>query len=37
MPVILLLEAFDFRLDCANVDAVTAAALLAAQREAQER
>jgi hypothetical protein len=29
-PVILSLEAFDFWLDCANVDAVTAAALLTA-------
>src|SRR5260221_950281 len=33
MPVILPLEAFDFWLDCANVDAVTAAALLTAPRE----
>jgi len=33
MPVILPLEAFDFGLDCANVDAVTAAALLTAPRE----
>ena len=32
-PVILPLEAFDFWLDCANVDAVTAAALLTAPRE----
>jgi putative SOS response-associated peptidase YedK len=33
MPLILPLEAFDFWLDCANVDAVTAAALLTAPRE----
>ena len=33
MPVILPLEASDFWLDCANVDAVTAAALLTAPRE----
>ena len=33
VPVILPLEAFDFWLDCANVDAVTAAALLTAPRE----
>jgi len=33
MPVILPLEASDFWLDCANVDAVIAAALLTAPRE----
>jgi hypothetical protein len=33
MPVIPPLEAFDFWLDCANGDAVTAAALLTAPRE----
>ena len=33
MPLILPLEAFDFWVDCANVDAVTAAALLTAPRE----
>ena len=33
MPVILPLEAFNFWLDCANVDAVTAAALLTAPRK----
>src|SRR6266478_2372620 len=33
MPLILPLEAFDFWLDCANVDALTAAALLTAPRE----
>jgi putative SOS response-associated peptidase YedK len=33
MPVILPLEALDFWLDCANVEAVTAAALLTAPRE----
>jgi putative SOS response-associated peptidase YedK len=33
MPVILPLEAFDFWLDCANMDPVIAAALLTAPRE----
>jgi hypothetical protein len=33
MPVILPLEVFDLWLDCANVDAVIAAALLTAPRE----
>src|SRR5437762_6116276 len=33
MPVVVPLDAFDFWLDCANVDATTAAALLTAPRE----